>query len=157
MKQKPLRLITSLIFITVAFVACIDKTPTNKEPLDTQALTKNQAEVHGTLIKPEDITLTNPLNVSWVSEGRALYNVKCESCHKLTDEKLVGPGWSGLTKRRKPDWIMNMITNVEIMLEKDPVAQRLLEDCIVRMPNQSLTKDEARKVLEFQRKNDGEN
>jgi mono/diheme cytochrome c family protein len=157
MKQKPLRLITSLIFITVAFVACIDKTPTNKEPLDTQALTKNQTEVHGTLIKPEDITLTNPLNASWVSEGRALYNVKCESCHKLTDEKLVGPGWAGLTKRRKSDWIMNMITNVEIMLEKDPVAQRLLEDCIVRMPNQSLTKDEARKVLEFQRKNDGEN
>jgi mono/diheme cytochrome c family protein len=156
MKRKSFQLIT-LLFITVAASSCVDKNPTIKEPLDTQALTKNQKEVHGTLIKPEDITLTNPLNESWVGEGRALYNVKCESCHKLTDEKLVGPGWAGLTKRRKPDWIMNMITNVEIMLEKDPVAQRLLEDCIVRMPNQSLTKDEARKVLEFQRKNDGEN
>ena len=51
---------------------------------------------------------------------------------------------------------MNMITNVDMMLEKDPEAQRLLEECLVRMPNQNLTKDEARQVLEFMRKNDGE-
>jgi hypothetical protein len=49
-----------------------------------------------------------------------------------------------------------MITNVDVMLETDPEAQRLLEDCLVRMPNQNLTLDEARKVLEFQRHNDGE-
>ena len=49
---------------------------------------------------------------------------------------------------------MNMITNVDIMLEQDPEAQKLLEECLVRMPNQNLTKDEARKVLEFQRGND---
>jgi hypothetical protein len=51
---------------------------------------------------------------------------------------------------------MNMITNVDMMLEKDPAAQKLLEECLVRMPNQNLTTDEARKVLEFQRSNDGE-
>jgi hypothetical protein len=68
----------------------------------------------------------------------------------------VGPGWKGVTQRRKPEWIMNMVTNVDMMLEKDPQAQRLLEECLVRMPNQNLTKDEARKVLEFQRSNDGE-
>ena len=49
-----------------------------------------------------------------------------------------------------------MITNVDIMLEQDPEAQRLLEECIVRMPNQNLTLDEARSVLEFMRSNDGE-
>jgi hypothetical protein len=42
------------------------------------------------------------------------------------------------------------------MLGQDPEAQKLLEECLVRMPNQNLTKDEARKVLEFQRNNDGE-
>ncbi|MGZ3924491.1 MAG: c-type cytochrome, partial [Flavisolibacter sp.] len=57
--------------------------------------------------------------------------------------------------RRKPEWILNMITNVETMLDKDPQAQRLLEECIVRMPNQNLDLDGARKVLEFQRSNDG--
>jgi hypothetical protein len=49
-----------------------------------------------------------------------------------------------------------MITNVDMMLEKDTTAQRLLEECLVRMPNQNLEKEQARKVLEFQRSNDGE-
>lgn len=145
-----------LMFTALGFIACVDKTPSSKEPLDTQELTKNQTEVHGSLIAAADIELTNPLNTQWITEGKGIYDVKCAACHKLTDEKLVGPGWKDLTKKRKPEWIMNMITNVDVMLEKDPEAQKLLEECLVRMPNQNLTKDEARKVLEFQRSNDGE-
>lgn len=157
MNRRATSLILLLIFSTILFVfACISKTPTHKEPLDTEALTKNQPEEHGILVKPEDVQLTNPLNQQWIAEGKNIYDVKCSPCHKLTDEKLVGPGWKGVTKRRQPDWILNMITNVETMLEKDRQAQRLLEECIVRMPNQNLNLDEARKVLELQRSNDGE-
>jgi len=43
-----------------------------------------------------------------------------------------------------------------MMLEKDEEAQKLLEQCLVRMPNQNITTDEARQVLEFMRSNDGE-
>lgn len=145
-----------MVASTIAFVACTGNKPSSNQPLDTQELTKNQTEVHGDMIKPEDIQLTHPLNAEWVSAGKSIYDVKCQACHKLTGEKLVGPGWQGVTKRRSPDWIMNMITNVDMMLEKDPQAQKLLEECLVRMPNQSLMKEEARKVLEFQRSNDGE-
>ena len=127
-----------------------------KEPLDLQELTKNQKEDHGNKVTAGDITLNTPLNKQWVTEGNSIYELKCQACHKLTDEKLVGPGWKGVTKKRKPEWIINMITNVDIMLETDPEAQRLLEECLVRMPNQNLTLDEARKVVEFQRANDGE-
>ena len=49
-------------------------------------------------------------------------SVKCSSCHKLTDEKLVGPGWKGVTERQKPEWIMNFITNPDPMIDKDPKA-----------------------------------
>jgi len=91
-----------------------------------------------------------------VDAGKGLYDLKCQSCHKLTEEKLVGPGWKDVTKRRKPLWIMNMITNVDMMLESDPEAQKLLEQCMVRMPNQNITKDEARQLIEFMRSNDGE-
>lgn len=156
MKRYTMFATALLLFCLSGFLACVDKTPTHKEPLDTQELTKNQTEMHGTEIKAGEVELKHPLNAQWVSEGKSIYDVKCQSCHKLTDERLVGPGWKGVTQRRKPEWIMNMITNVEMMLEKDPQAQRLLEECLVRMPNQSLTKDEARKVLEFQRNNDGE-
>jgi hypothetical protein len=135
---------------------CISKTPSHKEPLNTQELTKYQPEEHGVQVNPEDVHLTSPLNQQWIAVGKTIYEVKCSACHKLNDEKLVGPGWKGVTQRRRPDWILNMITNVDMMLEKDPEAQRLLEECIVRMPNQNLNLNEARKVLEFQRSNDGE-
>jgi hypothetical protein len=156
MKKLTLWTLFLLFTSTSILVACIDKTPSHKERLDTQALTSNQTEEHGSEIKPGDIEITHPLNSQWVADGKSIYDVKCSSCHKLTDEKLVGPGWLGVTKKRQPEWIMNMITNVDMMLEKDPEAQKLLEECLVRMPNQNLTKDEARKVLEFQRSNDGE-
>jgi mono/diheme cytochrome c family protein len=143
-------------FIVFAIAACINKTPTHKEPLNVDSLTKNQTEVHGTLVKPEDVHLTNPLNAQWIAAGKSIYDVKCSACHKLTDEKLVGPGWKGVTQRRKPEWILNFITNVETMLDTDAQAQKLLEECLVRMPNQNLNIEEARKVLEFQRSNDGD-
>ncbi|MGB3164605.1 MAG: cytochrome c, partial [Chitinophagaceae bacterium] len=61
-----------------------------------------------------------------------------------------------VTKRRTPTWITNMITNVDMMLETDAEAQKLLELCMVRMPNQNITKDDSRKIIEFMRSNDGE-
>ena len=140
--------------LALAVAGCVDKKPSVQEPLDTEKLTANQPEVHGELITAGEIHLSDTLNQQFVQEGQALYQVKCQACHKLTDEKLVGPGWQGITIKRKPEWIMNMITNVDIMLENDPEAQRLLQECIVRMPNQNLTKEEARKILEFQRSND---
>ncbi len=115
---------------------------------------EGKPEVHGAEIK--NVVITTPLNQEWVTKGNATYEMKCLACHKLTADKLVGPGWLGVTKRRKPEWIMNMVTNVDMMLEKDEEAQKLLEQCLVRMPNQNLTVDETRQVLEFMRNNDGE-
>ena len=90
-----------------------------------------------------------------IASGQNIYNVKCSSCHKTTGEKLVGPGWKGVTDRRQPEWIMNFVTNTEEMIEKDTAAQNLLEVCLVKMPNQALSDDDARSILEFMRKNDG--
>ena len=102
------------------------------------------------------VELKTPLETERVSRGKAIYDMKCAACHKLDDKRVVGPGWKEITKRRKPEWIMNMITNVEIMLEKDDEAQKLLELCLTRMPNQNVSIGDARDVLEFMRSNDGE-
>lgn len=101
------------------------------------------------------VELTHPLDQKMVASGKAVYDVKCASCHKLTEEKLVGPGWKGVTDRRTPEWIMNFVTNTEEMLQKNATAKNLFEVCLVKMPNQNLTDADARAVLEFQRNNDG--
>lgn len=102
-----------------------------------------------------NVALADKLDVAMAAEGDKVQSVKCNSCHKLTDEKLVGPGWKGVTSRHKPEWIMNFITNPDEMLDKDPKAKAMLEICLVRMPNQSLSDTDARNLLEFMRKNDG--
>lgn len=101
------------------------------------------------------VELGASLDASMAEAGSKVYDVKCGACHKLTEERLVGPGWKGVTSRREPEWIMNFATNVDEMLAKDPAAQAQLEICLIRMPNQNLTDDDARHVLEFMRKNDG--
>jgi cytochrome c551/c552 len=101
------------------------------------------------------VDIGDKLDASLATGGEKIYGVKCSGCHKLTDEKLVGPGWKGVSERHKPEWIMNFITNTDEMLNKDPKAQAQLEICLVRMPNQSLADNDARQLLEFMRKNDG--
>lgn len=152
-------LIYSALFLGLIWLTagCSEGVKKDAKMYDVQELTKNQPEVHGTEVKEGEIAFASPLNAEWVTGGKNIYDLKCLACHKLTDEKLVGPGWAGVTKRRNPTWIMNMITNVDMMLEKDEEAQKLLEQCLVRMPNQNVSKEEARQVIEFMRKNDGEN
>jgi cytochrome c551/c552 len=95
------------------------------------------------------------LNAGMADKGQKVYEVKCNSCHKLTNEKLVGPGWKGVTNRYAAEWIMNFVTNTDEMLNKDPKAKAQLEICLVRMPNQNLSDEDARSLYEFMRKNDG--
>lgn len=150
------QLVVMLLTGSLLLLACKEGAKKDSKPIDIQELSKNQPETHGTEVKEGEIVITNPLNAEWVTTGKATYELKCQSCHRLTEEKLVGPGWKGVTKKRNPTWIINMITNVDMMLESDPEAQKLLELCLVRMPNQNITKADARKVIEFMRSNDGE-
>ena len=151
-------IISGIITVSIALLTSCGNEGVKKDekPIDIQELSKDQPETHGTEVKEGEIAFTNPLNSEWVTAGKGMYELKCQSCHRLTEEKLVGPGWKGVSKRRNPTWITNMITNVDMMLESDPEAQKLLELCLVRMPNQNITRDDARKVIEFMRSNDGE-
>ncbi len=105
--------------------------------------------------KFKTVEIPATVDASLAEKGNKVYGVKCSSCHKLTDEKLVGPGWKGVTSRFTAPWIMNFITNTDEMLTKDPKAQAQLEICLVRMPNQNLSDEDARNLYELMRKNDG--
>ncbi|RZF62470.1 cytochrome c [Sphingobacterium corticibacterium] len=105
--------------------------------------------------KFDAVEVGDQLDVAMAKEGKTIADVKCASCHKYTEERLVGPGWAGVSEKHKPEWIMNFITNPDPMIDKDPELQAQLELCLVRMPNQNLSETEARSILEFMRQNDG--
>ncbi|HEY8936805.1 MAG TPA: cytochrome c [Cyclobacteriaceae bacterium] len=143
-------------------VACAPDKPKQEmtEPYEgneanTNAVAQNSNPAKG-LGQVTNVTLNTPLEQERVGRGKAIYEMKCQACHKLSDQRVVGPGWTGVTKRRQPEWIMNMITNTDVMLDKDPEAQKLLELCLTRMPNQNVSIGDARDILEFMRSNDGE-
>ena len=104
----------------------------------------------------KNVHLESPIDQDRVKRGLSIYEMKCQACHRLDETRLVGPGWKDVTKRRKPEWIMNMITNVDMMLDQNEEAQKLLELCLTRMPNQNVSIGDARDILEYMRQNDGE-
>lgn len=151
-----------VIASVTAIIACNSSSDKSQQSESTPAKADSGTSASGSSNEKEGVgkfkhvDLTHPLDQKMITAGKGVYDVKCASCHKLTDEKLVGPGWKGVTKRRAPEWIMNFVTNTEEMLDKDATAKNLYEVCLVKMPNQNLSDDDARAVLEFQRNNDGD-
>jgi mono/diheme cytochrome c family protein len=94
------------------------------------------------------------IDKTMADKGKTIFEAKCTACHNSTGDKKVGPGLGGVTERRKPEWIMNMVLNPEKMVQEDPAARELLAEYIAPMANQNLTEEEARAVLEYFRQND---
>ena len=157
MNSKTLCFLCALVGVLIS--GCNNNQQPAKEAVPTATKTDTVVVSQGINSKGigrfKDVPLTHPVDVAMASKGQTLYSAKCAACHKLTDEKLVGPGWKGVTDRHSPEWIMNFITNTEVMLDKDLAAQAEVVTCLVRMPNQDLTDEQARQILEFQRQNDG--
>lgn len=124
------------------------------EPSASQASQPQKSTDPKGIGEVKHVELTDPLDEHMIKSGKAIYEMKCSACHKLTTQRVVGPGWAGVTNKRRPEWIMNMVTNVDVMLDQDATAQKLLEECLTRMPNQGLSIGDARDVLEFMRDND---
>ncbi len=83
-----------------------------------------------------------------VAEGKGLFKNKCSACHKIK-KRFVGPALKGVTQRRSPEWIMNMILNPEVMIVENAIAKQLLAEYNAPMANQSLTEKESRAILEY--------
>lgn len=160
--KKSLIVVTA--FFTIVLLSC--QGGDNKKKDIPQSTSTGTTETSSTSDNPsydpkrgegkfKDVQVPATLDKAMADAGEKVYTVKCSGCHKLTDERLVGPGFTGVTSRHSADWIMNFVTNTDAMIDKDPKAQAMLEICLVRMPNQNLTDDDARHVYEYLRKNDG--
>lgn len=154
-----LRTSTALV-ILIFLASCGGGNESSQATSSTASSVKPSAEIPQSIKegkgvgKTLHIELVAEIDEEMVQQGKSNYDMKCSSCHKLDEQRVVGPGFENVTNRRRPEWIMNMITNVDDMLDQDPEAKALLELCKMRMPNQNVSVEEARQLLEFMRHND---
>jgi cytochrome c len=94
------------------------------------------------------VEISENIDMKLVNEGKKIFELKCSACHKL-EERYVGPALKGVTKRRRPEWIMNMILNPIEMTQKDPTAKQLLSEYLTQMTFQDVKENEARAILEY--------
>lgn len=141
---------TGTVVGVVAITETEESEDTNVEGDVDPKILANKGVGKITTIELEDI------DPSMATKGENIFNSQCTTCHKV-EKKYIGPELKGVTKRRSPEWIMNMILDPELMVKEDPIAKDLLaKHNYSPMANQDLSEEEARQILEFFRANDVE-
>ncbi len=120
--------------------------PAKKEPVSFEDAVKDWQNNKG--IGPVATVNLGQLDKNIADQGKEVFTAKCSACHEIGKVK-VGPDLTGVTERRTPEWIMNMVLNPSEMTKNDPIAHGLLAKYMTEMANQQLTRDQARQVLEF--------
>jgi hypothetical protein len=93
------------------------------------------------------LKISKEIDGKLAEQGKQLFETKCAACHKW-EERYVGPALKGITIRRTPEWIMNMILNPQEMTQKDPVAKELFEEHLIQMTFQNVSETDARMMVE---------
>lgn len=156
---KNLAVLLGLVLTTTLFQACSSSTEeaTEGESTESGNLMKDAEEMEddGLGFGPiKSVSIPEAIDENMAAEGLKHFEAKCTACHKFAHEKYVGPGLVDITKRRKPEWIMNMILNPQEMTQRDPVAKELFATYLTQMTNQNVTESEARSIYEYFRKMD---
>lgn len=147
---------TSLLMMALAcffFMSCSSGSEKKTEATATPVVEAEPVD-DGKGIGPVKEVVLGDLDAQLAEAGKAIFESKCSACHRTDATKVVGPGMAGVTERRKPEWVMNMIINPEEMTKKDPTAKKLLAEHLTQMTNQNVNQDDARALLEYFRQID---
>ena len=101
----------------------------------------------------KEVKLSSTIDEKLVTRGKQLFDSKCAMCHMMNQCK-VGPLMQGVTKRRKPEYIMNMILNPVEMTQSNATAEDQMQKYGMQMPAQNLSEEDARALLEYFRSYD---
>ena len=156
MKYKLLALLAIMAF---TFSSCGDGKKEEK-PSERKEIIKKETKVESSktdLMAPtldnkgigpiKSVTLGD-IDQGMVAKGKEVYKTNCTACHKFK-KRYIGPALTGVTERRSPEWIMNMILNSDEMQKKDPVAKALIAEYNAPMAQQQISEEEARSILEY--------
>jgi mono/diheme cytochrome c family protein len=101
----------------------------------------------------QELALPETVDDALAAEGQATFTAFCSACHKF-GERYVGPDLAGVTQRRAPEWIMNMVLNTNEMIFNDDTAYELLAEYMTPMAQLPLTEEQVRGILEYFRQVD---
>jgi mono/diheme cytochrome c family protein len=148
--RAPLILLAAWVAAGMLAAACQKKeSPSANAPAAAAAKEEGPSKGVGPISHVE----VGAVDAALAAKGEKIFSGTCSACHKM-DQRYVGPALSGVTKRRSPEWIMNMIMNPAGMTQEDPVAKALLAEYMTQM-SVNATEDDARALLEYFRKLDG--
>jgi len=136
-----------LIALAIVISACGGSSSDQPEVDATTGLTAAQMEKGIGPVSQLDLGDIDP---QLVATGEAAFTMKCSACHKMS-ERYVGPALGTVVDKRAPEYIMNMMLNPAEMVERHPEARAMLAQFMTPMPNQNLTQEEARAILEYLR------
>ncbi|MGB7784504.1 MAG: cytochrome c [Salinimicrobium sp.] len=128
----------------------LSEPPTEQTKKEPATATSETIDMDNKGVGPvKEVNLDENIDQAMATHGQELFQQNCTACHK-TDKKFIGPAIAGVTERRSPEWIMNMILNPDVMIQEDPIAKQLL---IAHngspMANQGLDREQARAILEY--------
>lgn len=102
---------------------------------------------HGIGPVEEPVTL-GELDPEMIKTGAQLFKTKCSACHRM-EERYVGPALGDVFESRTPTYVMNMVLNPDEMVKRHPDAKKMLAEYLSPMPNQNLTREQARAIVEY--------
>jgi len=78
------------------------------------------------------------------NKGKEIFEKNCAICHKLTEEKLVGPGLKGITERRDKAWLKKFIpASQDLIKSGDKLAVQVFnENMKIPMPDHKFLSDD---------------
>ncbi len=83
-------------------------------------------------------------------QGQAIFEQKCQGCHTIGGGRLVGPDLEGVTNRRDRNWLISFITSPgQLIAQGDSLANQLVQEYGLAMPNLGLSEQDAAEVLAY--------
>lgn len=156
---------SALLFLFIAFLAVLSACnnensasagvtvqPSSKPVIPPPAENENDAyDTQKGTGKFTNVILPAEPDMKKATIGKTLFESVCSSCHRLTDDMIAGPGLKDVTKKFKPEWILNVITNTTQMQQVDPRLKSKAEFYQVKMPELGLSEEQALSIYEYLR------
>jgi cytochrome c len=120
--------------------------PPRQAPMTLEEAEKDWRNNKG--VGPVSSVTLGEIDPAMVKSGSEVFEINCTACHEPYKEK-IGPALVGVTGRRRPEWIMNMIVNPVEMAKTDPICVGLLARYNTVMADQGITEAQARDILEY--------